>query len=160
MLGPELLAFKARIVEICLAQFPRACRTCGTVYPSFRAWIERTVPVGAPMPDDSEDEDPIGLISFANCPCGSTLSLTCEDPTGAAHRAFNEALRRQVAATGRGRGELLAELREAVRAAVRASGSPGPKLEGPVPLKSAPGSADVIPRTQEVDHALHGATGG
>jgi hypothetical protein len=160
MLGPELLEFKARIIEICLAQFPRPCGTCGTVYPSFRAWIERTVPVGAPMPDDLEDEDPIGLISFANCPCGSTLSLTCEDPTGAAHRAFNEALRREAAASGRRRGELLTELRETVRAAARAGGTHGPKLEGPAPLKSAPGSADVLPRTQEVDDALHGPTGG
>jgi len=109
--------FQARILATCKAQFPRACGNCGKVYQNFQEWIVNTKPVGAPMPDEIEDEDPIGLMSFVNCGCGSTLVLKCEDPDGEAHRAFNQALRAEAARTGRTERDILLELRERIRAA-------------------------------------------
>lgn len=88
--------FEESSLAACCAQFPRACSTCRRVHLNFPGYLEATKPIGAPRldPDDDED-DAIGLLSFANCPCGSTLALRYEDVTR--HAAFNQWVRQTAA---------------------------------------------------------------
>jgi hypothetical protein len=74
------------------------------------------------LPDMSKDPDPIGLLSLANCECGTTLSLTCENL--AAHSAFNEAVRLVVSESGQSAAHILTELRDEIRALARRGDTP------------------------------------
>ena len=126
MANGRLLVFKDRILAMCGSQFPRTCGACHAVYSSFAAYVRGTTPLRAPTACEDEDDaqDTIGLMSMANCACGSTLALRCSDLTGEAHRAFMTAWRDESAATGRAPMAVLAELRDAIRAAAVAA--PGP----------------------------------
>jgi putative nucleotidyltransferase with HDIG domain len=113
----NLSAFVPLMLEACRAQFPRTCGTCGSLYPTFRSFVERTRSVGEPRADPAED-DPMGLLYFANCTCGSTLTMAYEDLT--VHHAFNVALAEEARRTQRSLGatliDLVATLHDAVRA--------------------------------------------
>jgi hypothetical protein len=123
MLSERLMAFQQGILRMCESQFPRCCGTCGRIFSSFKDYVVGMSPVNSPMPD-REDDDPIGLMSFANCTCGSTLALRCEDTSGDAHRRFNEAVRLEMRETGRREREILIELRDVLRAAASSLQSP------------------------------------
>lgn len=102
---------------MCRQQFPKTCAKCHLTYPTFADYVRSTHPTGAPIPDTIEDKDPIGLMSLANCRCGSTLSLLCEDLAGELHQAFNEALAAEAATAARTPGSVLVELRDCLRQA-------------------------------------------
>jgi hypothetical protein len=59
--------------------FPRVCPTCGRRFDSLRDYLEVTVHLSSPMLYDDIDDaiptTPLGPMSFANCPCGTTLSV-------------------------------------------------------------------------------------
>lgn len=118
-----LASFEDSVFAACCAQFPRACSACRRPHPTFLSFLESTKPIGAPKldPDDDED-DAIGLLSFANCECGSTLAIRYEDISR--HAAFNAAVRRDIAATGRSDAEVLAALVEAVNTRARSASAP------------------------------------
>lgn len=86
----DLEHFARTALHACRSQFPRSCRCCGTNFPSFDNYLEKTTLIGKPMLDPIEDDEPIGLLCFANCACGSTLALCYEDTRE--HSAFNNAL--------------------------------------------------------------------
>lgn len=115
MLSPSLLEFEHEMLRVCRSQFPKKFGTCGRIFPSFKTYIETVTPLGIPKIDTIEDEDPIGLMSFGNCPCGSTLTLLCESDSGGTHRFFNDALRQEMVATNRPLQDILIELRENIR---------------------------------------------
>lgn len=120
MLSRLFLEFTKDMLKICRAQFPRTCGTCGRNYPSFKDYVETVEPLDVPKIDHIEDEDPIGLMSFGNCPCGSTMVIRCEDLDGDAadkHRRFNEALRQEEITTGHSVRDILHELRRLLRVA-------------------------------------------
>jgi len=117
MLSDRLSAFVPDMLSMCKSQFPKRCGTCGKVYPTFRSYVEAVSPIGLPKIDNIEDADPIGLMSFGNCACGSTLLIQCEqlgDDAETMHRLFNETLR-QEAASGRPVSDILFELRSLLR---------------------------------------------
>lgn len=116
MLSPDFLEFKQGMLSMCRSQFPKTCSTCGRNYPSFKRYIEAINPIGIPKIDSIEDEDPIGLMSFGNCPCGSTLTLRCESPTEDLHRQFNAAIQQEASISGCSIQDVLIELRELIRA--------------------------------------------
>jgi hypothetical protein len=63
------------------AQFPKVCANCGRRFATLREYLLVTTPQGPPIPYDAEVGDwnplnPLGTLTFANCPCGSTLALT------------------------------------------------------------------------------------
>jgi hypothetical protein len=128
MASSRLTVFIDRILALCGSQFPRTCGTCHAVFPSFAAYVRGTAPLRAPTAceDEADAEDPIGMLSMANCACGSTLALRCSDLTGAAHRAFMAAWRDESAATGRAPMVVLAELRDMIRAAALAAAAADP----------------------------------
>jgi hypothetical protein len=120
MLSDRLSSFIPDMLKMCQAQFPRKCGTCGKVYPSFKIYVESVSPIGLPKIDDIEDEDPIGLMSFGNCACGSTLLIQCEhlgENAEEMHRIFNETLRQEEAVSGRSMNDILFELRAMMRVA-------------------------------------------
>ena len=62
-------------------KFPMECSNCGICYPSLAEYLRKTIHVGKPVSYDAEMENwqplnPIGTLSTANCPCGTTLSIT------------------------------------------------------------------------------------
>lgn len=118
-----LAPFQDSVFAACCAQFPRACSACRRPHPTFLSYLESTKPIGAPKldPDDDED-DAIGLLSFANCECGSTLAIRYEDISK--HAAFNAAVRRDIATTGRSDAEVLRALVEAINTKARSALAP------------------------------------
>ncbi len=115
MRNSELMGFTDGMLAICRSQFPKSCGTCATRYESFDAYVGSMQPIGAPIPDEADETDPIGLLSMANCHCGSTLALRCGDVAPEVHHAFQEALTRECEASGRTRAQVLVELREILR---------------------------------------------
>lgn len=64
------------------SRFPLTCR-CGKVYPNLRSYLLQTTHVGPPVSYDGElgnwtPRAPIGTVSMANCPCGSTLTVNTD----------------------------------------------------------------------------------
>src|SRR5262245_1482610 len=64
-------------------KFPMACSACGHWFASLREYLEYTTHLGNPISFDAELGNwrpwrPIGTLSFANCRCGTTLSLSSE----------------------------------------------------------------------------------
>lgn len=62
-------------------QFPKTCSTCGTVFTSLADYLRRTEHVGDPVSYDGEagrlrPSEPMGTVSFANCACGTTLTMS------------------------------------------------------------------------------------
>lgn len=108
----ELENFIDPVISMCNEQFPRKCRSCGREFADFPDFISRTRPVGAPQ-CSRETEDPLGLLSYVNCECGSTVVLSCADE--AAHARFKEALDAAAKRTGQDKKKILSALRDEVR---------------------------------------------
>lgn len=65
------------------AQFPQCCTNCKRPFATLREYLLITEQVGSAMPYDVELGDwqplePLGTVTFANCPCGSTLVLSSD----------------------------------------------------------------------------------
>jgi hypothetical protein len=64
-------------------QFPKRCMCCRKVYGTLRAYFLSTTRVGTVQVPDAdagewEPQEPMGVMSFANCACGSTLAITSD----------------------------------------------------------------------------------
>jgi len=62
------------------SKFPKTCLVCGRQYMSLADYLLRTKHLGHPVSGDNPLSriDParlIGTISYATCPCGSTLAI-------------------------------------------------------------------------------------
>ena len=60
--------------------FPKSCPDCQHRYATFREFLQTTKPIGAAIPYDAELGDwhplqPVGVMTYATCQCGTTLSL-------------------------------------------------------------------------------------
>ena len=63
--------------------FPKVCRMCHRCFESPREFLQNTTQLGPPMLYDVELGEwqplqPLGAMTFANCQCGNTLSLSSE----------------------------------------------------------------------------------
>jgi hypothetical protein len=63
--------------------FPKTCPKCQRHFATYRDYLAQTKPLGTPVSYDLElgdvkPADSIGNLSMANCPCGTTLSLSSE----------------------------------------------------------------------------------
>jgi len=61
--------------------FPRSCPNCQRRFGSLREYLQVTTHQGDPIPYDAQAGDwqpfkPVGTVTLANCPCGSTLALS------------------------------------------------------------------------------------
>ena len=73
----EVVAIVRAHVE---SKFPKVCVACGRRYASLADYLLRTThlgdPVSADAPAAAQPASLIGTISYANCPCGSTLAIS------------------------------------------------------------------------------------
>ena len=71
------------------SKFPKTCTSCGRVFATLPDYLRQTHHVGQPVAYDSEvawdRREPLGAMSLANCPCGSTLTI---DSGGMSMRTF------------------------------------------------------------------------
>jgi hypothetical protein len=63
--------------------FPKECPNCHRHFVSLREYILATQPIGSTISHDAEAGDwkpaePLGTTAMANCPCGSTLTISSE----------------------------------------------------------------------------------
>ena len=63
--------------------FPKTCPNCQRTYATLREYLQLTTFQGLPVPYDAMAGDwqptkPVGTITLANCPCGSTLALSSQ----------------------------------------------------------------------------------
>jgi hypothetical protein len=63
--------------------FPKVCPNCHRRFASLREYVLAAKPLGSTISYDVETGDwtplkPLGTAALANCPCGTTLSLTSE----------------------------------------------------------------------------------
>src|SRR5579862_1952855 len=61
--------------------FPKICYNCKRQFATLREYLMTTEPAGSAVPYDAVLGDwlpksPIGTVAYANCRCGSTLSLS------------------------------------------------------------------------------------
>ncbi len=120
----------------CVAQFPRRCSCCAREFPSFADYLAVTQPIGLPILDPIDDDEPVGALGFANCACKTTIAIRYEDIRQ--HAAFNRAIAAEAAATQRSDVDVLVELVAIVqRLATTRQVPPG---EGP----GAGGDADML----------------
>lgn len=113
--------FVPPILQACKAQFPRTCKCCGRQFVDFADYVRGTRPIGL-IADLEVDDDPLGLMSMANCGCGTTMALRCENPE--MHAMFVKVLRKESSASGRSLSDILTELRSRIRATVLAETNP------------------------------------
>lgn len=64
-------------------QFPKPCPNCKRQFPTLRNYLQVTTILGSAMPYDADIGDwnpvePVGTVTYANCPCGGTLALTSD----------------------------------------------------------------------------------
>lgn len=111
-LPEELEQFLNPIISMCKAQFPRKCSNCARDFADFREFVSATRPIGTPQ-CSQQTEDPLGLLSYVNCKCGSTVVLSCADEV--AHARFKDALAAAAERTGQDKKKLLLALRDEVR---------------------------------------------
>ncbi len=69
------------VIKFISNQFPRTCRCCGKTYYTIADYTQNTIQVGKPISYDADDGDwnpvnPIGLVSIANCICGTSLAIS------------------------------------------------------------------------------------
>jgi len=62
-------------------QFPKSCANCGRRFGSLADFLHQTKHLSDPVSfdearGDKRPRDPLGVFSFANCRCGSTLSIS------------------------------------------------------------------------------------
>jgi hypothetical protein len=59
--------------------FPKVCHNCGREYVSLRDYLKATTHLATPVLydniTDSVPEKPLGPMSLARCPCGTTLGI-------------------------------------------------------------------------------------
>ena len=61
--------------------FPKVCPNCRRPFATLREYLLTTTHLGPSMPYDAELGDwrpmrQLGTLTYANCPCGNTLSLS------------------------------------------------------------------------------------
>jgi hypothetical protein len=64
-------------------QFPKTCPNCETVYPTLKNYLQNTNILGSAISYDAEFRNwkptqPLGTLTYANCRCGGTMSLSSE----------------------------------------------------------------------------------
>ncbi len=95
MLSEKLRFFIKPIIDFCSLQFPQKCNCCGKKYVDFKSFLEQTTPVGSVTGGEichSRNEDIFGILSWVNCQCGSSRTISCTDSEKEMHQMFKEAV--------------------------------------------------------------------
>jgi hypothetical protein len=112
-------------------QFPKVCKRCHRRFATLREYLLNTQHLGPAMPYDAEAGDwnplkPLGTMTLALCPCGTTLALTSDGMPllqlwSLLNWARSETQKRHITPRA-----LLNYLRDAITKQVLAEPEPGP----------------------------------
>ena len=127
MLTKSLEAFIPPMLEMAETQFPRVCNACKRPYRNFKQFVQETKPIGVPTIMLDAETDPIGMMSWTNCECGSTLIVSCERrDEDMRHSEFTRVLKAEAQASGRPIKDLLLAIRAEVRRRLLEDARPKP----------------------------------
>lgn len=115
MLPKSLEVFIPPMLAMAETQFPRVCNACQRPYRNFKQFVQETKPIGSPTITLDAEADPIGMMSWTNCECGSTLIVSCERRDEDMHDQFTRALKAETQASGLPIKDLLLAIRAEVR---------------------------------------------
>ena len=100
------------------SKFPKLCANCGRQYGSLPDYLRRTTHLGNPLnvddPATASTERLVGAISYANCPCGSTLAISSAGLDVLTMWALLQWAGASASRRGISVGELLADLRRRI----------------------------------------------
>src|SRR5207249_551386 len=98
--------------------FPRDCPQCGLRFGSLREYLQLTTHVGSPISYDAARQEipsePLGTISLANCPCGTTLAITSKSMPAAQMVELLKWARQETTKRSIGIRDLLDHIRERI----------------------------------------------
>ena len=114
MLSETLKSFIEPIVRFCSFQFPKKCNCCGKEYVDFRSFLERTTPIGS-VTGGEKDYPPIGILSWVNCNCATTITISCTDSEEEMHQMFKEAVINEAKEQNTTPENVLNEIRQEIR---------------------------------------------
>jgi hypothetical protein len=102
-------------------QFPKTCSKCRLVFRTYADYVRTVTPIGAPVPFDEPRGDgktkaQLGAVSMANCPCGTTLSISSRGRPAETAEGITTWAREQAAREGITLEQLLERLRARLRA--------------------------------------------
>ena len=105
--------------------FPKVCPNCHRHFATLREYILATKRIGKPHSYDAEAGDwntpvPVGTLTDANCPCGSTLTLSTEGMPLPRRLQLLDWVQFETKRQGVDSSELLDHLRDVVRQQVLA----------------------------------------
>lgn len=80
--------------------FPKPCRTCGKVYPSFADFVGGTVAKGHCLEDCSQVMGKPYTMMYRHCECGNTLVLSLTDDVFPELNDFWEMMMQEAEARG------------------------------------------------------------
>lgn len=89
--------------------FPKDCKTCGRIYPSYAHFIRDTLPKGHVMEDCKDVMKTPFTMLYRHCLCGNTLVLTLTEETSPWLDQLWEMLRGEAERTGKPFKELVME---------------------------------------------------
>jgi hypothetical protein len=118
MLSKTSKSFVEPIIKFCSSQFPKKCNLCGKEYVDFKSFLEQTTPVGSVTCGEkyhSQNEDIFGILSWVNCKCGSTMTISCTDSEKEMHRIFKEAVLNEAKEQNTTPKNVLNEIRQEIR---------------------------------------------
>ena len=101
-LPKRLKEFVPQVTAICAAQFPKQCNTCGHIFNNFQEFVVGSKNLGT---HPNHHCNPGSLIAYRNCPCGSTITISCTNAD--IHKVFHCVLDEEVKVSGRSAKDLL-----------------------------------------------------
>lgn len=148
------------------SKFPKECARCRRRYDSLASYLLGTTHVGSPVSADDpfkaiQPAKLVGVISYANCPCGSTLAVTSAGMTLATMWRLLRWAGASMSRRHMSMGEVLSDLRRRIDEQVlreHAAQNPGAAVP-PVVLEPIddPGAASrSIPATRTAIRGVRG----
>jgi hypothetical protein len=109
--------------------FPKECPNCRRRFATLHEYVLATKPLGATISYDAEVGDwnpnePVGTTAMANCPCGTTLTLTSEGISLMKMWRLLNWARVETKRRGLSQAELLSYVREEIRKQVLSEPEP------------------------------------
>ena len=100
-------------------KFPKVCTKCGRTFASLKEYLQSTTHVGNPVSYDAAMKNwsplnPVGTLSFANCPCGTTLAISSDGMGVIVMWRLLRWVRRESAARNISVGKLLDDVRHKI----------------------------------------------
>jgi|ERR1017187_6138342 hypothetical protein len=110
--------------------FPKVCPNCNRRFATLREYVLATRPLGATISYDAEMGDwkplqPVGTAAMANCPCGTTLTLSSEGMALVQMWRLLNWASVETKRRGMSQEELLNHVRAEIRKQVQAEPEPG-----------------------------------